>query len=862
MRNKWIYLVLLLCFPVFVTGIHGADRKEGKISKEKSVQKSASEYDKLLKGKRVKRAKGLMGLHLVDGKLYVELPLDLLEKDMMLASIVSEISDHTDCYVGKNAYIPLRVYFSKIGNHVQLRRDRNQSIAGDRDPNIASAIEKSNTGAIMASFEIKAYTPDSTAALFDMTKFFTGGERLISAIDPRSESKLMLRGVNYRLVDDLSSLEDVKAFENNVSVKSRLTYNSKVNIYNRYTTAVVTRTLALLPEKPMRPRLADYRLPLQVLGKWNYKGGSEILAPVYYALKWRLEPKDERAFRAGQKVEPRKPIVFYLDTLLSPLVRAGITEGLLEWNKTFEAIGYKNVIQVRNYPRNDASFDPDNFSYNCVRYVPTLSSGITVRTYADPRTGEILNTNMLVTHNYVVNIPYNVFLNTAHADPSVRKRYISDDRMKEDIKNYFAWLAGTDCFGMTYNLTSSAAFPVDSLRSASFTRKYGTSPSLLDLAPYNTVAPVDAVTKGIRLTPVGVGEYDYHVVKCLYGMIPGANTPEEEFEVIEKWVSEKMGNPVYRYEYAKDCPDCGANDVGNDDLKAFKYGIENLKFMVENFDKWITDEEDPEYDFRSNIYLMLQRQYKKMITQLAINCYGIFTYERKAGDPVPMYKFIEEKRQREALDLLFTQLERPNWLDRPDLEVEMPLMRANSEMHKDYMMLLINVIAGKLLAYQQQAGEHMTHADFMRSLYRKLFEKTRRGEEISEEELYYQSYFFRTMMKSSQMVDRPGKSAAALTNAFAEMIYDDPKIIDVTSTEELALCEEALVNSYSNDDIMAGNYGELKTWPLFNVQSTRHVYYEILKDIHDLVGKRLNTGSPSTRKHYRFMYDSIDCLLD
>ncbi|WP_018336718.1 zinc-dependent metalloprotease [Butyricimonas synergistica] len=859
MMNKLMYMVLLLCLSV---SLAGADKRKEKNIEGNSVQRAASEYEKLLKGKKMKQVQGLMTLHLVDGKLFVELPLELLKKDMMLASVVSEISDHTDCYVGKNAYIPLRVYFSKIGKHVQLRRDRNQSIAGGGDINIARAIERSNTGAIMASFEIKAYSPDSTAVVFDMTKFFTGSERLISAIDPRSESKLMLKGVNYRLVDDLSVLEDVKAFENNVSVQSRLTYNSKVNIYNRYTTAVVTRTLALLPEVQMKPRLADYRLPLQVLGKWNYRGNGEILAPVYYALRWRLEPQNESAFRAGEKVEPKKPIVFYLDTLLSPLVRAGITEGLLEWNKTFDAIGYKNVIQVRDYPRCDSSFDPDNFSYNCIRYVPSLASGITVRTYADPRSGEILNTNILVTHNYVVNIPYNVFLNTAHADPSVRKRYLSDDRLKEDIKNYFAWLAGTECFGMTYNLTSSAAFSIDSLRSASFTQKYGTSPSLLDLAPYNTVAPVDAVSKGIRLTPVGVGEYDYHVVKCLYAPIPGANTPEEEFKVVEKWVSEKVGDPKYRYEYAKDCPDCGANDVGNDDLKAFKYGMENLKFMVQNFDKWITDEEDPEFDFRGSIYLMLQRQYKKMITQVAMNCYGIFTYEKKAGDPVPMYRFIDKKRQQEALDLFFTQLLRPSWLDRPDLETKMPLMRSNMEMHKDYVMLLLNVMAGKLFAYEQVEGEYITHTDYIYKLYRKLFEKTRRGEEISEEELYYQSYFFRTMMKSSQMVDRSGKSSGGASNALAEMLYNDVKIVDVTDAKELALCEERLIDGYKNEDIMAGNYGELKTWPVFNIQSTRHVYYDILKDMRVLVEKCLNSGSPNVRKHYRFMYDSISKLLD
>ncbi len=872
------YLICLLSL-LLLSGATTATFAKGKKSKKKAQTTAAapakkqSEYDKLFKGKQVKTSKGgMMTLHIVDDKLFVELPLKMLNRDMMLMSSVAEITDHTDSYVGLSPLRPLQVKFDTINRTVLLRRDRNQSVVADNGAEIRRALAQSNMPAILGSYKIKAFNADSTAVVFDMTDLFIGGESLLTAIDPRSETKLVLRGIAFNQKKDRSMLTDAAAFEDNATITSYITYDSKIGkTYNKVTTAKLVRSLALLPETPMRPRLADFRLPLNVLGKYNYHSDYKLMDPVYFATRWRMEPSDQAAYDRGEAVEPKAPVVFYIDTTFTAQMSAAITKGILEWNKCFEAIGFKDAIRVRPFPtpEEDPQFSPQNFRYNCINYVPSLTGDARVRTYVDPRSGEILRTTVMVCHNMTWEMPFEIFVFTAHADPSVRQRYMPDSTLFEHIKNHFTWLTGVDCFGMSYNLTSSAAFPSDSLHNnAAFTQKYGTTPSMLDIAKYNFIAPIDAVKKGFRITPVGVGEYDYHVVKCLYKPIPEAKTSEEELKVIEKWVDATVGNPVYRYENAKDCPDCGANDVGDDDIKNFKYALENLKYCMDNFDKWISDEDDPEYLYRNGLYNYLYRRYKQVLTQVAITAYGVKTYERKANDPVPSYEFTPYAEQKEALDILYAHRYMPDWVHRPELVRLMGIQRERIEEHKDYLSLLMNATATRLFIYEGQGKDHFDHKRYIRYMFDKLFEKTRKGQRLADEDFYYQMNFAKTMMASSKMVDRKAKYQNRSASALTAQIADDPKVLDFSDPEACLKAVEEMPLLYSMNDVdfgrdeVSAQYGALKKWPVINTQSTRQLYYGILKELRQVVKPYINSGDRRTREHYRFIYESINRLID
>ncbi len=873
------YLICLLSL-LLLSGVSTATFAKGKKSKKKAQTTTAaapakkqSEYDKLFKDKQVKTSKGgIMTLHIVDDKLFVELPLKMLNRDMMLMSSVAEITDHTDSYVGLSPLRPLQVKFDTINRTVLLRRDRSQSVVADNGAEIRRALAQSNMPAILGSYKIKAFNADSTAVVFDMTDLFIGNESLLTAIDPRSETKLVLRGVSFNQKKDRSMLTDVAAFDDNATVTSYITYDSKIGkTYNKVTTAKLVRSLALLPETPMRPRLADFRLPLNVLGKYNYHSDYKLMDPVYFATRWRMEPSDQAAYDRGEAVEPKAPVVFYIDTTFTAQMSAAITKGILEWNKCFEAIGFKNAIRVRPFPtpEEDPQFSPQNFRYNCINYVPSLTGDTRVRTYVDPRSGEILRTTVMVCHNMTWEMPFEIFVFTAHADPSVRQRYMPDSTLFEHIKNHFTWLTGVDCFGMSYNLTSSAAFSSDSLRhNAAFTQKYGTTPSMLDIAKYNFIAPIDAVKKGFRITPVGVGEYDYHVVKCLYKPVPEAKTSEEELKVIEKWVDATVGNPVYRYENAKDCPDCGANDVGDDDIKNFKYALGNLQYCMENFDKWISDEDDPEYLYRNGIYNYLYRRYKQLLTQVAITAYGVKTYERKANDPVPSYEFTPYAEQKEALDILYANRYMPDWVQRPELVRLMGIQRERIEEHKDYLSLLMNATATRLFIYEGQGKDHFDHKRYIRYMFDKLFEKTRKGQKLSDEDFYYQTNFAKTMMASSKIVDRKAKYRDGSASALAAQIAGDPKVLDFSDPEACMKTVEEMPLLYSMNDVdfgrdeVSAQYGALKKWPVINTQSTRQLYYGILKELRQVVKPYINSSDRRTREHYRFIYESINRLID
>lgn len=842
------------------------DKVSDKDKKEDAKEESKeSDYDKLFKDKKVKTVKGFITLHKADDKVYMEIPDSILGKDLMLMSVVSEISDHTDCHPGVNAMVPLKVAFNKIGESIDLIRDKSV-IVGDGDPNIEKAIDRNSIGAVLQSFEIKAYNPDSTAVVIDMTDYMTGDERLLSPIQAKSEGMYMLKGVTYSHSREGSYLDDVKAFANNVTITSTLTYKSNVNpVYTRYTTAKVDRMFIRLPETEMQKRDADYRLPVQVIGRLKYRSDFKPVEEYYYAQRWRLEPVDQDAFDNGQGSEVKKPIVFYVDTTFTPMLRNGIMEGVGEWNKAFEKVGYKSVIQFKDYPspEEDPTFDPDNFDYNVIRFVPSLTSSAYVRTFTDPRSGEILRTTIGVCYNFIADIPYDLLLTSAHADPEVRTMQTPEKKLQEYIKYYFMWLSGVDCFGMTYNLTSSAAFPTDSLRSATFTQKYGTTPSMLDRALINTAAPVDGATKGIRMTPVGLGEYDYFIVDWLYRPFKEG---EDEKAILKKMVDEKMGNPVYRYEYAKNCPDCGADDVGNDDLVLAGYQLENLKYMLANFDKWVSGEYDPDYDMRTVIYQNLLRKYKQILTQVAINVYGIKTYQRMEGDPVPAYEYMTRERQQKALDMLFAHINRSEDFLRNDILQNMPMASKSAEDgQKDYIMLLLNTIGASLFAYESAPDDRLKHADYIAYQVDRLWEPTREGRELTDSEIYFQDFVFRSLLGSTKMEDFKYRNVPGNADEKKSKLMIDYSVED----------KEALAHEYSdalyaeaygdNDLLSAAKYGELKKWPVFNVQSTRYIYLEHVQNAYQWMKEQLDAASDKsteTMQHYRYLVDLYERVAD
>ena len=487
--KKWmlVLFVALFVLPCSREADAAGRKKKGKNAATAKVTEKKSAYDKLFQKESCETVKSnFITLHKVDGKLYFEIPMKYLGREMLFASTLTSTSSNDFCDVGYKQNDPLHVRFTKIDSTIYLNEVNAFVTSNPKEPSLQKAIDKNFADAVLYSYKIAAYTPDSTAVVIDVTPIFTTDMKEFAFLPTTIMGLIQL---NSTFNKDGVALGEVKAFDDNLSVKSMLSYKVSLKFMsfsfldNMSLTATVTRSLLLLPEEKMRPRISDSRVGIFITSKQHISTEKDGIQNYTLANRWRMEPKDMAAFQRGELVEPVKPIVFYIDDAFPELWKQPIKEGTLRWNAAFEKIGFKNAVQVRDFPKDDPEFDPDNLKYSCIRYLPSSTANAMGPSWVDPTTGEIVNASVLV-YNDVIRLINNWrFVQTAQIDPSVRAKKMPDDIVKESIAYVVAHEVG-HCLGFMHNMSASAAYPVDSLRSASFTNTYGTTPCIMDYARF------------------------------------------------------------------------------------------------------------------------------------------------------------------------------------------------------------------------------------------------------------------------------------------------------------------------------------------------------------------------------------------
>lgn len=643
-------------------------KKKEKTENTESEKDKETEYEKLFK-KEHKTATGLITIHLTDGKVYFEFPMELLGKEMLIGSTVSTISDNANAVVGSKPVVPLHVVFGRNQTHVQLREVNTGYVAGDE--NVDHALRDGLPGAVLAHQKILAYNPDSTAMVFEMTDFFLGDNKKMPPFDRNSPYGRLKRTEKYKA--EYSYISDIKAFEDNISVKSSLSYTFSVNdragkelIKDRPFTAEMTRSIMLLKEKPYRPRTADYRIGVFFTQRNRLGEDSRTTAPVYFANRWDVQPADTAAYLSGEKTAPVKQIVFYIDNTFPGKWKPYIKEGVTQWNELFEKIGFRDVMVARDFPADDPEFDPDNIKYSCIRYAPSSIKNAMGPSWTDPRSGEILTASVYVYHNVIKLISNWLFVQTAQADEAVRSGNIPDEILGDALRYVIAHEIG-HCLGFMHNMSGSSVIPVDSLRSPSFTQKYGTTTSIMDYARFNYVAQPGDKEKGVQLTPPRFGVYDEYLVRWAYTPVLGVNTLEEEEKITVGWITDALReSPYYRYGkqqfYGFADPRSLSEDLGDDAIKGTKYGIANLKFILQNMDNWLAGE-DETYERRAELLMEIVEQMALYISHVASNIGGCYMNEVKTGDTMPAFAPLPAEYQRKALNYLFDIYNDLDWLD-------------------------------------------------------------------------------------------------------------------------------------------------------------------------------------------------------
>ncbi|MBD5304396.1 MAG: zinc-dependent metalloprotease [Bacteroides sp.] len=771
----------ILCGTALVPADLSAKKKK-KLELPKPELSQAAK-DSVAFRKKIKDAKVSRGLFTTyldkSGKLYFELPDSVLDKPMMLVNRVNSLSQTRDWVAGQVVSSRL-IRFTRNDNNVFLQLPQSTSVVDPNDP-IAASFDLNFTEPVLKSFKIEHKENGKT--FIDVTSFFAGNEKAISPIKETNPLSKLLggkEGIKGTFYSDGSGVVSVKSFPENVEVKSRLAYTTPTATAPY--TVTMSRSIVRLPDDPMPIRLHDKRVGYFSEYKNLYSSKLDGTKAYEIVSRHRLEPKDEDRERyfAGELVEPKKKIVFYVDSAFPAKWRPAVKEGIEYWNKAFEAAGFKNAIEARDYPKDDPDFDPDDLRYSCVRYCVTPTANAMGPSYTDPRTGEILGADVIWYHN-ILNLVHNWrFTQTGAVDPRVRKPVFDDDVMHESLTYVAAHEIG-HCLGLMHNMGASYSFTLDNLRDPQFTQKHGTTPSIMDYARNNFVAQPGDLERGVRLTPPPVGVYDIYAINWGYRLIPGAETPEQEKETLNRWIAEKAGDPMYEFGAQQFLgmvdPTDQTEDLGNDHIKAGDMAISNLKIILDNFEDW-AGEPGEDFEPMAEKYQALCQQYLRHVGHVYPYIGGVEFKEIRQGEgkDVAQRNFIPKAKQREAMKWLLNQARTNNWL------VPAKLVAKFEEPYQWRDKMQRNVAACLLIATNLQrikeGGEfdskvNYTLPEYIDEAYNGLFEATIKGKKLDSAEKNLQQAAIDAMTTYSGLKPKDSKS----TKAFADEA-DELSVID------------------------------------------------------------------------------------
>ena len=643
--------------PAPAEGAASAARPGGPGAATPEIEPKA--YDKVIT-KDAKTQKGLVTVHQVKTKLYFELPKALLDKQLLMVANATSVPSDVD-HVGKSLAQDV-VRFSLRGNKVFFQQVDHSFAADAGRPN-AEAVKNSQRDAILASFNVEAFAADGSPVI-EVSRLFQSEVGEFSA-------RRMVKGTG--LDAQRSYVDTTRAFPGSVRVDAVHTYSAPMMLNGpmgpspapagwpaRSATFGISYNLVELPAIAMMPRLMDDRVGYFYESRTDYGHDRHTIERERMITRWRLEKKDPNAAVS----EPVKPIVWYIDkstpTALVPYVKKGIEA----WNVAFEAAGFKNAVQARPFPtkEQDPEFDPEDVRYSIIRWVPSQIPNAYGPHLSDPRSGEILNANIVMYHNIQKILRDWYITQAGPVDARAQQLPLPDDLMG-DLVAYVVTHEVGHSLGFQHNMKASSQYPIEKLRDAKWLKEMGHVSSIMDYSRMNyLVQPEDKIDPALLIPKVG--PYDIFATKWGYAPIPNAKTPQDEKLVLDGWAREQDSKPWLRFQAPMN-GDYGTvmEAVGDADaVTATTLGTKNLQRLVKMLPKMTLRAGESNKDL-ADLYKGVWGQWTKELVHVAA-LLGGYDFQTKAGSqPGAIGKPAAKAQQARAVAFFNEQLfATPNWI--------------------------------------------------------------------------------------------------------------------------------------------------------------------------------------------------------
>ncbi len=851
-------LAAVLLVPVTGAAASPSSRKSKKKKAETvatapkpAPKKKVSPYEKLMKDVKESVKGETFSLYRTSkDKIYMEMPKRLMGRRMLVGGTVTAGSNPAYVNVGYKYNKPEYFQIDLVDSLVVLSLPGTN--ASSSDPGMQKALEHSYIPKVLRRIAVSAQGKDSTSVVFDVTSLVNGAapKGTNFNVSKSADEKTTWFGTMKAFKDNAS----VKVYSNVEFTKTFLGFKGKVGSGSiEYTVSFL-----LLPEKPMPSRIQDSRIGVFPIGpsegnvKYDISSAEDGFKGYVLASRWRLELSDTTAWQKGETVTVKNPIVWYIDDTFPESWKTPIRKGVLAWNAAFEAIGLKDVMQVRDFPtaEEDPEFDPDNLKYSCLRYVPDATMNARGPSWTDPVTGEIINASVLVYNDVIKLINNWRFVQTSQVDEKVRAIKMPQDIIDESLVYVISHEIG-HTLGLMHNMGASSAYPTESLRDAAFTAEYGTTPSIMDYARFNYVAqPQD---KGVKLVPPSLGVYDLYAIKWLYTPVPEAKDMWDEYRIAEKIIDEKVGDPMYRYgaqqitgyaAYGAYDPSARTEDLGNDPIKSGDYGISNLKYILPKMNEWIGTD-DADFSHRSSLYTQLVSQYNRYIGHVLAQVGGIYLNDVKEGSSLKPAVPVDKATQKASLKWVLSQLKSSSWLNEPSVTANLPLATpASNKVCSAVARTLVGTVPENVIRASAVAGASNVYTvkDYFDELYRELFASSIAGRKLTSEE--------KTLQR--------------------EILTASSKDVKAVLTKTLTSDEEDCHDIFGHEDCWCGwdcNLGEgnksyQASVSVTTIDETDSYRVAFLNKVKTLSASKKTSAPSDDRAHYEYLYARCCAALE